>query len=132
MAFKIKYLLIIISLALISGCDFFYQEPADQKLISGDSEMMENPVNDSMQKDSPIAQALNPKIEYKDWTKEEFDKAILENKVVFLEFWASWCPICQAMDPKLRTAFSELDSDQNVSRDIIGFKVDYDNNPEMN
>jgi thiol-disulfide isomerase/thioredoxin len=47
----------------------------------------------------------------------------LEGKVVFINFWATWCPPCVAEMPSIQTLYNEI-RDQN----IVFLMVDVDNN----
>lgn len=49
-----------------------------------------------------------------------FEQAKSEGKVIFLEFYANWCPICKRQKPALEQAFRELSSPN-----IVGFEVNY-------
>lgn len=64
-----------------------------------------------------LAGTLSPYIEF---NKVEYDKAISEGKIVFLDFYANWCPICRAEQPELLEGFNELTRD-----DIVGFRVNF-------
>jgi len=57
---------------------------------------------------------------YYDWDKTTFDQAVAQNKTIYLEFFASWCPVCNQQEPELLKGFLEL-NDPNV----IGFKIHY-------
>lgn len=58
---------------------------------------------------------------YYEFNKELYDKALSENKVIMLYFFADWCPICAREQSKSTLpAFNEL---QNSN--IIGFRVHY-------
>lgn len=57
---------------------------------------------------------------YLDFTKEDYDKALAKNKVIVLNFYASWCPTCKAEHPEAVAAFSELNLDN-----VVGFRVHY-------
>ena len=63
---------------------------------------------------------------YRAYNEEEFEAALKSDKVVFLEFHAVWCPICNALEPKIYAAFSELPSDK-----VVGFKADFDTETEL-
>lgn len=52
-----------------------------------------------------------------DLTGETFEKTILENDIVLVDFWASWCGPCRQFAPTF-----EASSEQNT--DIVYGKVD--------
>lgn len=58
--------------------------------------------------------------QYIPFTKAIYEKAKADKKIIFLEFYANWCPFCKTQAPLLEQAFSEI-KDQNV----IGFRVNY-------
>lgn len=55
-----------------------------------------------------------------DFNKADYDKALASGKIVFLYFYANWCPICRAEFPGMQEAFNELSTDK-----VIGFRVNY-------
>ncbi|MEK7188199.1 MAG: TlpA disulfide reductase family protein [Patescibacteria group bacterium] len=55
-----------------------------------------------------------------DFTKADYDKAVVSGKIVLLYFYANWCPICKAEFPKMQSAFNKLNTDQ-----IVAFRVNY-------
>ena len=56
-----------------------------------------------------------------DFVKADYDKALLENKIILLYFYADWCPICRVEAPnELYPAFDEL-----TNAGVIGFRVNY-------
>lgn len=57
---------------------------------------------------------------YLAFTKTDYDKALAENKIIFLDFYANWCPICRAETPVLQEGFNGLKTDK-----IIGFRVNF-------
>ncbi len=54
------------------------------------------------------------------YTKADYDKALSSGKVVFLDFYANWCPICKEELPILKDGFASLKTDK-----IVGFRVNY-------
>lgn len=61
---------------------------------------------------------------YLAFKKADYDKAIAEGKVVFLDFYANWCPICRAEAPEIKAGFDGLNRD-----DVVGFRVNF-NDPD--
>lgn len=57
---------------------------------------------------------------YLEFTQEGYDKALQNKKVVVLNFYANWCPICRAELPDVKSAFDSLEN-----RDVVGFQVNY-------
>lgn len=64
-----------------------------------------------------LAGTASPYIEF---SKDDYENALRENKKILLYFYASWCPICQKEQPEVFAAFSEL-NDPN----LVGFRVNY-------
>ena len=57
---------------------------------------------------------------YLDFKKADYDKALSSGKIVFLDFYANWCPICRDEAPGLKAGFDGLTSDK-----VVGFRVNY-------
>ncbi len=58
---------------------------------------------------------------YSPFAKAEYDKARAEGKVVFLEFYANWCPLCSRQKPVDESVFA----DPSVPKGVAGFQVNY-------
>lgn len=57
---------------------------------------------------------------YIEFNKVDYEKTKAEGKIIFLEFYANWCPICRAQAPKLVEGFNALTDDS-----VVGFRVNY-------
>ncbi len=58
---------------------------------------------------------------YYEFSNDEYNRAINENKIILLYFFADWCPICKAEQKDATLpAFNELEKDN-----IIGFRIHY-------
>lgn len=52
--------------------------------------------------------------------KSTYDNALQANRIIFLDFYANWCPICRAEAPELIAGFNELQTSK-----VVGFRVNY-------
>ena len=57
---------------------------------------------------------------YVEFTQAEYEKALTEDKVIFLDFYANWCPICRAEAPEIKAGFDSLTTDK-----VAGFRVNF-------
>lgn len=65
-------------------------------------------------------------------TKQEFEEKVLKSdKVVLVDFWASWCPPCVGMTPHLHTVAEELDSTVDIVKANIEEKPENDENRQL-
>ncbi|WP_126650325.1 TlpA family protein disulfide reductase [Chryseobacterium aureum] len=73
-----------------------------------------------------------PKASYADFTvKNENGTVInfsdLQGKVVFINFWASWCPPCRAEFPSVQKFYNQY----KKSPDMVFLTVNLDDNPDL-
>lgn len=61
-------------------------------------------------------------------TSQTLELKSLRGKVVLLDFWASWCPKCQAKFPDLVSLYAKLDKSKV---EFVGLSID-DTKQEMN
>ncbi len=54
------------------------------------------------------------------FNKADYDKALSLGKIVFLDFYANWCPICRSEAPELKAGFDSLTTDK-----VVGFRVNF-------
>ena len=100
-----KYLMFILSFALLLGC-------------VQDSGSMESSTEQSDDKEADAMMAEG--IPYVPYTEAAYMDARSEGKVIFLEFYANWCPICASQEVEIKDALSSLDYS-----DVAAFRVNY-------
>ena len=78
--------------------------------------------NDSMigKNDSMMNGSMEKPVGYVPFTKSAYEQARSDGKVIFLEFYANWCPTCAAQAPALESAFNDL-----TEPGIAAFRVNY-------
>lgn|SRR3989344_1759231 len=57
---------------------------------------------------------------YYEFAQGDYETALRENKIILLNFYANWCPLCKAEEPDVLAAFNEL-----KNPNIVGFRVNY-------
>ena len=64
-----------------------------------------------------LAGSSSPFLEF---NKKDYEKALKSDKIIFLDFYANWCPICRAEEPLINDGFSSLTENR-----VIGFRVNF-------
>lgn len=57
---------------------------------------------------------------YMVFSQEKYDKALRSGKIIFLDFYANWCPICRVEEPELGAGFDSLTTDK-----VVGFRINW-------
>lgn len=55
-----------------------------------------------------------------EFDQADYEKAVANNKLIVLYFYANWCPVCKEEFPKMQAAFNDL-----TEGDVVGFRVNY-------
>lgn len=115
-------IIVIILISLLGGGIFFFsnRESKTQEVITVD-QMKENGKVIEGYQGNVLAGTSSPFIEF---NKSDYDKAKSEGKIILLDFYANWCPICRAEEPEIFAGFEELKNDN-----IVGFRVNF-NDPD--
>jgi len=101
---KYLLLLVIVSSLVLAGCS----NAVDEKIITEDNGDL-NAVG----------------AQYLAFDKDDFENAKSEDKLILLDFYANWCPICRLENPKIRAALKEFDSSE-----VVAFQVHYNDGDE--
>lgn len=127
---KVIVILVVIMVVGIGGffawSAFSNQESkSEQKMTQDKDTMMEvKPMgnNDSMMMEESsygdvVSGSSSPFVEF---SQEGYEKAIADGKIVFLDFYADWCPICRVEAPIINSGFEKLTTDK-----VVGFRVNF-------
>src|SRR3990167_8737773 len=108
---------ILLVVILIGGGAYFYQQNQSQKekTMIGEKKMKKSRYSGKV-----LAGKSAPYLEF---NQADYDKALKEGKIVLLDFYANWCPICRAEEPNIKQGFNELTNSQ-----VIGFRVNFNDN----
>jgi thioredoxin 1 len=126
---SMKYVLMMFVILLLIACTKDESSQiADQLSIEispQNSEENHTPIN-TQTITSPEIQPSSVYPSYVPFDQMKFETAQEQGKVIYLEFYASWCPSCRAQDPAIRSAFEQMKQKQERYQNVAGFQVDYD------
>ena len=114
------YAILLVFSVLLAGCvgqtqDLMVEKPDENGMMEKDISTTEGiAAGENMMELQPLAK------NYYRYDKAAYQQALSEGNVVFLDFHANWCPICNAEKPGILQAFNELDYPN-----AIGFQVHY-------
>lgn len=94
-------------------------------LFKPDLERVEAPAEDT-QADAPSAALANPSVFFADGAGNRIDAANQVGKVVFINFWATWCPPCIAEMPSIGKLYEQFKDNAG----IVFVMADVDNQYE--
>ncbi|MEM2138266.1 MAG: thioredoxin family protein [Candidatus Anstonellaceae archaeon] len=132
---------------LFAGCAGYSTSSSDAMMKKTDSDsvaaktesaaMMNQSKNSTMMKKDESGKmmknesgAMMAKAAYMDYDAAKYRQALSDGKVVYLEFYASWCPTCNSYEPRLLSGFERMSADAKY-KDVVGFRVNYDTQDDL-
>lgn len=103
-----KLILFILAVLLIAGAGYFIFTSQGTKPQQSETTTQQIPEVANQQTSN-----------YKDYSSEEYQKALRDQKIVLLYFIANWCPICREQEPINIQVMKELEQDSQ----ILAFRV---------
>jgi thioredoxin 1 len=70
-------------------------------------------------------QMMAPANDTRPFTQAAFDAAAAEGKTILVDFYAPWCPVCRAQEPKVKARLNA------GFTHVVAFRVDYDSNAAL-
>lgn len=119
-----EFLLIgLIGLVVMVGCiSPEAQTQVSDVMVKDTTQTMEKE-NESMEKTSESMEKtpdVMVKTTYVPFTQAAYMQAQADGKIIFLEFYANWCPTCKAQAPALEDGLSRI-----TSENFAAFRVNY-------
>ena len=71
------------------------------------------------------SKTAGPSLFLSDIKGQTLDLADLKGKVLFINFWATWCPPCIAEMPSIESLYSKFKN----NKEVVFLMIDADNNP---
>lgn len=122
---KVFTAILIIALLVGAGLMIFNSKLFDE--ITGTENLRAPDPNKAMTKEQTPVKRTAPTVviagktsPYIAFDQKSYDQALQDKKIIVLNFYANWCPICRAEEPDVKAAFESL-NDPNV----VGFQVNY-------
>ncbi|MCY0883294.1 MAG: DUF255 domain-containing protein, partial [Acidianus infernus] len=75
-----------------------------------------------------LREASNQPVNWFPWSKDAFEKAKKENKLILVDVGAAWCHWCHVMDEE---TYSNQEIAKIINENFIAIKVDRDEMPEV-
>lgn len=118
--------LVLVLIVILGGGYFLLSNNNSNSMMDSKSNTTASKSNEKATSEESIVEGYQGKVLagsttlYLDFNQEDYEKALLEKRVVFLNFYANWCPICRAEIPDVNAAFDSL-----TNTDVIGFRINY-------
>lgn len=85
-----------------------------------DEKEVTQPIQNNQQTNTNLVVLNSTPSTYTEFSEEAFKNALNDGKIVYLEFYANWCPTCIAQEPGLIEGLQTLGNDN-----LVAFRVNY-------
>src|SRR3989344_7353244 len=100
-----KFLIIFIAVVvLVLGAVIIFNNQKQTTIYSEENIVIEGKKIEGY-KGVVLAGSSSPFLEF---NKSDYEKALISGKIIFLDFYANWCPICRAETPEIHAGFDSL------------------------
>ncbi len=115
-----KTIILVITLVLVGGFSLFFFNNATQKQQTAPSIETSTTTQKKSNGDYSGNVIAGKKTPYLEFTKADYDKARAQKKIIVLNFYATWCPVCRSEAPAIAAGFDSLQLEN-----VVGFRVNY-------
>lgn len=114
----LRIAIIFIAITFLYGCSGNLNQNGNSEAVDDTAEGIKvQSANEPTQSLKLLAGEKSP---YYRFEKSHFESSLQQNKIIFLNFHADWCPICQSEKPGILAAFNELNNEN-----VVGYQVHY-------
>ena len=90
--------------------------------------ILNSKIESATQENGSKKEEIPPYFSVTDWsTGKQINTADLNGKVLFINFWASWCPPCRAEFPSIQKFYEQYKTNPN----LVFLTINLDENPEL-
>ena len=111
---------LILILLVMGGAFIFYQNQTGSTMIKQGGEITEQKEEKMMEQEQSGKVLAGKNSQFFEFKQPDYENALASGKIIFLDFYANWCPVCRGEAPEIHTGFDSLQTDK-----VIGFRVNY-------
>ena len=112
-------IIVVVGLVIVGIAGFFMYSATRPQSSTAEDTVMEGK-EETMMSDYSGELISGSNTPYLVFNEADYQKAQEEGKIIVLDFYANWCPVCRAEAPDIEAGFDQLNNDQ-----VVGFRVNY-------
>lgn len=118
MRFIVLILLVVLSLTVLACTPAAQQQSTD--ILTNTDGLEKDSSSQDAQTQKTVLLAGSETTPYQEFNQEAYNQALADDKKIFLQWYATWCPSCRAEQKIAQPFFDSLDDE-----DVVGFRVNF-------